>query len=133
MSDPIVSPKHVVQSVKAKMGKTNKKLQKRGSIPKNFKALKSIDPTAFNGQAEQAFVELVRRMIEVKNGNPVALAAVYQETAYKLDVSTETVKRYLFKHSAETAELRVFGKMVFLNPNFAEELDEEEEQEKEPE
>ncbi len=117
----------VRQRARRKQTKTNRRLKKRQPVSKDFKSLKTMDPTAFNGQAEQRFVELVRQMIERNGSKPVAIAKVYQDGAYALDVSVETVKRYLFKHSAERAELRVFGKAVMLNPNYVEDEEEDEE------
>ncbi len=128
MSDPIINPPEVIKSLKARQAATNRKLKAKIKPTPYWKGLKSLDSTAFNAQAELAFIEIVRVMIEVRDGNGVAIGAVYQEAAYRLDISPETAKRYLFKHSAETAEFLVFSKLVMLNPHYQEESLEDEEE-----
>jgi len=63
-----------------------------------------VDVIAFNGEAEAAFVALVRRLV-IPNGR--RWSEVIQEAAYELDISTETAKRYLVKHTASRAEFVV--------------------------
>ncbi len=105
---------------KRKQQRTNEILKKQGSAQsrKNFQELKYTNPTAFNIQAEAAFIELVRTLIEENRGQGIPIWEVYREAAYELKVSTETAKRYLLKHSARRAEFFVFGKMVNLNPRY---------------
>jgi hypothetical protein len=108
-------------------GKAQKSTGRTGG--RNFKNQKHLDIMSFNADAESGFIEVVRVLIEKNRGNPVNISVVYQEASYELDVSPSTVKRYLVKHSAMRAELRVFGKAVMLNPNYtapAEESDEDE-------
>jgi hypothetical protein len=63
--------------------------------------LKRTDLNAFNSAAEDAFVNLICRFI-VDEG-PRTVRAVMSEASYELDVSPETAKRYLFKHTARRA------------------------------
>jgi hypothetical protein len=123
------TPRQVKARVKKKQAVVNEALKKQSDqvSGKRYQNLKHMDPTLFNSAAEMKFIELVRGMIEENQGNPVNIAEIYRETSYELNVSTETVKRYLFKHSARRAELRVFGKAVMLNPNYqpAEETEDE--------
>jgi hypothetical protein len=76
--------------------------------------------------AEEKFIAEVRELIGADVSGRVRKAQVLQECAYELKVSVETVKRYLFKHTARRAEFREFDGWVFLNPRYvAEELPEE--------
>ena len=75
--------------------------------------LKSVDLVAFNYSAERRFVDVVRAFLR-EEGSPQSVNSVIAEGAFELDVSTETAKRYLLKHSARRAEFRIDKKMVFL-------------------
>jgi hypothetical protein len=66
--------------------------------------LKRTDLNAFNSAAESAFVNLICKLI-VEEG-PRTVRAVMSEASYELDVSPETAKRYLFKHTARRAHFR---------------------------
>ena len=103
-----------------------RKAQALGEGTNSYKNQKHMDILSFNAGAEDAFVLLVAKMIERNGGNPVEVGRVLQKAAFKLDVSTMTAKRYLLKHSDDEAELRVFGKVVMMNPNFKEEGEDEE-------
>ena len=92
---------------------------------RDFKNQKHVDLLSFNAGAEDMFVQLVRRLIERNNGKPVTIGRVLQKTSFKLNISPMTAKRYLQKHTDDEAELRVFGEMVMLNPNFVPEPEEE--------
>lgn len=93
---------------------------------RSFKNQKHVDIMSFNAGAEQRFVEIVRKLVDLsasRQGLPpgtgaVKISTVVQECAYRLNVSTMTVKRYLTKYSAMTAPLRVFGDAVMLNPDY---------------
>lgn len=74
-------------------------------------ALKALDVIAFNKQAEAAFVELLSRII-VESGGELPLIDAIRECAFALDVSTETIKRYLLKHTARAAQFVSDGKVV---------------------
>jgi hypothetical protein len=90
--------------------------------------LKHTNPVAFRELAEQTMIELVKYMILKNAGKPVEFFDVQRSASFKIGVSMETVKRYMFTHSAEEAELRLTGKKVSLNPSFkpAEEESEDE-------
>ena len=120
----------VRQAAKRKQARTNEILKKQGSgeSRKNFQELKYTNPTAFNIQAEAAFIELVRTLIEENHGQGIPIWEVYRETAFELKVSTETAKRYMLKHSARRAEFFVFGKIVNLNPRYVPDEEPEEEE-----
>jgi len=71
-------------------------------------SLKTVDVVAFNRAAEMRFVEIARRLV------PCAASHLVRETAYMLDVSIETTKRYLIKHTAAAAEFEVVRGVVLL-------------------
>jgi len=66
--------------------------------------LKRTDLNAFNLAAEDAFINLICKLI-VEEG-PRTVRAVMSEASFELDVSPETAKRYLFKHTARRAHFR---------------------------
>lgn len=68
---------------------------------------------AFNQRAEAAFVSFLTRLIS-DGGGEILLIDAIRETAWHLDISTETVKRYLLKHTASAAEFCSDGKVVRL-------------------
>lgn len=95
---------------------------------RNMQSMKQVDPVAFNRWAEDEFVVIVRELIDDKN-NPhtrVQIPEVIREVSYELKISPETVKRYIFKHTARRAEFRQHDGWIFLNPNY-EEMEEDEE------
>ncbi len=71
---------------------------------REMKNLKEFDKTAFNGLAEERFLEFVHDLIR-DDGGEVSRNTILKEAAFELDVSTETVKRYLLKHTARKASL----------------------------
>lgn len=73
---------------------------------------KSLDPSAFNAEAESEFVEIVRGLLA--ESARVRSSEVVQEAAFRLNVSPETAKRYLFKWSARSAPFVVSGGWVAL-------------------
>lgn len=116
---------------KARQGQreTLKELEQadRGKKRGGFRHLKSVDPVLFNEGAEEEFIRIVRELLGEQAHGKVKRAAVLQECAYELKVSTETVKRYLFKHTARKAEFREFDGWVFLNPKYVAMSEEDEE------
>lgn len=90
-------------------------------IPKHIKGqlqyTKHNDPVEFRELAAQVTVEMVRYLV-TREGQPIELSKVYQQGAYLLKVSPETIKRYIFTFTAEGAELLMVGKRVTVNPNF---------------
>ena len=113
-------PHEMKKRAKRKQVDVNAQLKAKAeqSGKSNFKSQKHVDLMSFNAQAEDAFVELVRKLIEESGRTAIPIGMVYQEAAYELNVSPQTAKRYLIKHSARRAPLRVFGKDVMLNPNY---------------
>ena len=71
-------------------------------------ALKTLDVIAFNRSAEKRFVEIALTLV------PCPVSYLVRETAYALNISTETAKRYLLKHSASKAEFEIKRGVVVL-------------------
>lgn len=101
-------------------------LRIRAEVRSKLTWYKEDFPTRFKELAEQIAIELVRYLTVVNGGEPVELSQVYQEGAYLLKVSPETIKRYIFAHTAMHAELYRIGKKVKVNPNYKPEEDEDE-------
>jgi len=70
-------------------------------------ALKVTDIIAFNYSAEKAFVALVKTL------TPCTCAQVLAESAFELNISIETARRYLLKHTARRAEFEIHDDIVF--------------------
>jgi hypothetical protein len=70
-----------------------------------LRTLKATDLVEFNRMAESEFVYIVRNLL----ASPGAMRAreVCIESAARLDVSIETAKRYLLKHSASISEFSI--------------------------
>lgn len=113
-------PAEVKRKARRRQANTNEKLKEiaKRAGKGNFKNQKHVDIMAFNASAEEKFVEIVRKLIEESGRTAIPIGTVCQETAYGLNISTQTAKRYLVKHSARQAALRVFGKDVMLNPRY---------------
>ena len=67
------------------------------SPPADLDTLKSIDLIAFNYNAEQAFLVMLSDLCD-KMSDGVPVVGARAETAYRLNVSTETAKRYIEKY-----------------------------------
>ena len=67
--------------------------------------LKSLDICGFNAMAEKLFVAITNDYITQEGPQPVN--SILAEGAFMLDVSIETIKRYLMKHTARSAEFRI--------------------------
>ena len=80
---------------------------------RELNTLKAIDLTEFNSRAEQAFVELVAAFVQ-ECSQPPRVREVLAEAAFELNISIETAKRYLLKHSARRAEFAITGGVVTL-------------------
>lgn len=63
--------------------------------------LKATDLTAFNSSAEASFHSLICKLIAMDG--PLSVRDVLSEAAFELNISIETAKRYLFKHTARRA------------------------------
>ena len=70
----------------------------------SWRALKTLDAVGFNTGAEEAFLALAAALIAE---GPVTVPELLQETAYELDISVATARRYLLKHTARRASLVV--------------------------
>ncbi len=92
---------------------------------KRLQFLKHNNPVQFRELAEQTLIEIVRWMVARNKGRPVDFFDVQREGSFKIGVSLETVKRYVFTHSAPSAELTLTGKKVGVNPDFVAEPDPE--------
>ncbi len=70
-----------------------------------LRTLKATDLVEFNRMAESEFVYIVRNLL----AGPGAMRAreVCIESAARLDISIETAKRYLLKHSASISEFAI--------------------------
>jgi len=75
----------------------------------SLQGLKMLDVSAFSAECEQMFLELARA------GSGLAVREIIAAAAFHLDISPETAKRYLQKHSAIGAELTLTGGKVAWN------------------
>lgn len=89
---------------KAKGSKPKTAAGDRDQILQSLALLKSVDITAFNRDAEIHFVWWLKDAISKADFQMVRLSWCYQNAAYELNISTETVKRYVVKHTADRAE-----------------------------
>ena len=74
--------------------------------------LKQTDIISFNQDAEAAFIGLISGIL--REEGQLSYRDAIQEAAFELNVSTETAKRYLVKHSARRAEFCLTGKSITL-------------------
>ncbi len=81
---------------------------------RELNTLKALDLTEFNTRAEAEFVKLVSEFVAECGSNPPRVREVLAEAAFELNISIETAKRYLLKHSARRAEFEVVGGIVLL-------------------
>jgi len=77
-----------------------------------LKSLKMLDVNSFNEAAEAAFVQMLFAWLQ--EVGQVTVKEVLAEVAFEFDVSTETAKRYLLKHTARRAEFSVSAGKVVL-------------------
>lgn len=101
-----------------------KPLRVRKETKQRLEYLKGENPVGFKALAELVTIEIVKYLAALSDGEAVELTQVYQEGAYLVGVSTETVKRYVFAHTAMSAELLRVGKRVKPNPFYEEDEDE---------
>lgn len=80
-------------------------------MDEDTKNLKMTDVVAFNRACETEFVALVSKLA-ARGG--VAYSTVISECAFELDVSIETIKRYVIKHTASRAEFTIADGFIFL-------------------
>jgi hypothetical protein len=82
---------------------------------RELNTLKSLDLTEFNSRAEQEFVNLVAEFVRERGENNLPrVREVLAEAAFELNISIETAKRYLLKHTARRAEFVVADGKVGL-------------------
>ena len=74
--------------------------------------VKILDVVAFNAEVEPQAVALWASMLRERGTQRVGTLCV--EAAFRFDVSTETAKRWLLKHSAESAEFVIQRGVVSL-------------------
>jgi len=77
-------------------------------------ALKAEDLVAFNTKAEEFFVYWLAEAIRGTKGEGIPPSKVIQNAAFELDISLDTARRYLVKHTADRAEFHSDGKRVTL-------------------
>jgi predicted transcriptional regulator YheO len=99
-----------VQSAQTSKVKTSA-AKERSTMPDQ--GLKQTDLVAFNQNAEQVFVSLLKELIQSENGI-ISYREAVRETAFELNVSIDTAKRYLEKHSARRAEFSIADGSVRL-------------------
>jgi hypothetical protein len=75
-------------------------------------SMKVLDVVAFNAEVEPQAVALWASMLRERGTQRVGTLCV--EAAFRFDVSTETAKRWLLKHSAESAEFAIQRGVVSL-------------------
>jgi len=108
--------------------KQGQPLRVKKEVRSKLEWFKEDYPTRFKELAEQIAIELVKYLTAMNNGEPVELSQVYQEGAYLLKVSPQTMTRYIYAHTAMNAELCRVGKKVKVNLNFKPMMDEDEEE-----
>lgn len=108
--------------------KQGKPLRIKKEVRSKLEWFKEDYPTRFKTLAEQIAIELVKYLVAANSNEPVELSQVYQEGAYLLGVSPETMKRYIYAHTAMHAELYRIGKKVKPNPFFKGEEEEQDEE-----
>ena len=74
-----------------------------------WRRTKDFDSITFNRGAEAAFVTFALAH------EGLSVAELLREASFELDVSPETAKRYLFKHTASRAELTIVDGHVVAN------------------
>lgn len=79
-----------------------------------YKVMKTIDVTAFNFHSEKHFTWWLERAILAAEFECVGLAWCYQNGSYDLQLSPETIKRYVVKYTAERAPFCSRDGLLFL-------------------
>ncbi len=77
--------------------------------------LKAFDIVTFNRNAERHFCHLLKQMLTLQS--PLSIFTIIQELSYDLNISPETAKRYLYKHTASRADFALRdGQIVLRDP-----------------
>lgn len=104
---------HLQQSPPSSRGRQRKKSQGQSSPSSSaWRRLKSLDIVGFNMGAEGHFVQWLAAKIASEEYQAVSLGWVYSNAAFELDVSIETIKRYIGKYTADAAPFRSDGKVI---------------------
>jgi hypothetical protein len=105
------APPKLDASVQAHVAPAPSPLPAAPAPARDLDALKSLDIVAFNSAAEERFVELIA---ELASKESLHITTAMQEAAFELNISIETAKRYLIKHSARRAEFEIVGNVVHV-------------------
>jgi hypothetical protein len=110
LPENIVRPHRAALRAHAQAASGKTKSPRRIDLPSQ--GLKQSDILTFNNDAERAFVRLISEIL--REDGPLSYREAIREAAYELNVSTETAKRYLEKHSARRAEFCIEDGYVSL-------------------
>ena len=80
----------------------------------SWQSQKLLDICSFNAGAESTFVIWLTERLGSEEFGAVTVGWLLSNAAFELDVSIETIKRYLAKHTADRAEFHSDGKIVTL-------------------
>jgi len=72
-----------------------------------LRTLKATDLVEFNHRAEYEFVKIVSNLLAASDTGAMRAREVCIESAARIDISIETAKRYLLKHSASISEFNI--------------------------
>jgi hypothetical protein len=92
--------------------RTDAQRRAKPKVEKPGQGLKQSDILAFNHDAENAFVRLLKDLLQ--EDGKLSYREAVREAAFELNVSIETAKRYLEKHSARRAEFCIEDGSVTL-------------------
>jgi hypothetical protein len=81
-----------------------------------LRLLKCSDVVLFNQHSESYWVDWLADAITHAEFGCVSVGWVIQNGAFELDISIDTVKRYLVKHTADRAEFASDGKVITIRP-----------------
>ena len=84
----------------------------RKQVERPGQGLKQSDIVAFNHEAEKSFVKLISELVQ--EDVSISYREAVREAAFELNISIETAKRYLEKHSARRAEFCIDDGSVTL-------------------
>jgi hypothetical protein len=90
----------------------SKQPKRKSRTERPDQGLKQTDIISFNQGAEQSFVRIIQGIIS--EDGPISVREAIREAAFELNVSVETAKRYLEKHSARRAEFSISDGYVIL-------------------
>lgn len=86
-------------------------MKSKSHFDDDFQSHKSTDIVRFNLGAEKRFVSWLIEKINSLD-EPPSVGWVIANSAYKLNLSIETTKRYLIKHTADEAEFFIYEGIV---------------------